>query len=219
MCVLASLVVVVAVTAALSPSSLPPTPVRTPEKYSTLAVVDAVVVGGNSGAYDKPMREYVALTLQPLFLVTHRGWQKSSLKMRLSSYAPPFESGRASTTHRTQTSANLWLINWFGMRLAPCSSTNNSAVRKFHKHSILPIIQRGHCLLFWCVKVATAMPILADDVKLKWKNLRDTMALLLRKSNRDPNTWRFYEYCSFLNNYERPPRKYVSTHVLLDPSC
>jgi hypothetical protein len=47
----------------------------------------------------------------------------------------------------------------------------------------------------------------ADDVKLKWKNLRDTMALLLRKSNRDPNTWRFYEYCSFLNNYERPPRK------------
>lgn len=47
----------------------------------------------------------------------------------------------------------------------------------------------------------------ADDVKLKWKNLRDTMALLLRKSNRDPNTWRFYEYCSFLNDYERPQRK------------
>lgn len=35
------------------------------------------------------------------------------------------------------------------------------------------------------------------------------MALLLRKSNRDPNTWRFYEYLSFLNNYERKPRKYV----------
>ncbi|CAD5224422.1 unnamed protein product [Bursaphelenchus okinawaensis] len=47
----------------------------------------------------------------------------------------------------------------------------------------------------------------ADDVKLKWKNLRDTMALLLRKSNRDPNTWRFYEHCRFLNNYERPQRR------------
>ncbi|CAD5233120.1 unnamed protein product [Bursaphelenchus xylophilus] len=47
----------------------------------------------------------------------------------------------------------------------------------------------------------------ADDVKLKWKNLRDTMALLLRKSNRDPNTWRFYEHCCFLNNYERPQRR------------
>ncbi|KAI6190260.1 MADF DNA bdg domain containing protein [Aphelenchoides bicaudatus] len=47
----------------------------------------------------------------------------------------------------------------------------------------------------------------ADDIKLKWKNLRDTMALLLRKTSRDPNSWRFYEYCSFLNNYERRPRK------------